>query len=362
VFVVSVRRCLAFVALVLLAAGVRESVAQTVIVINAPADTGLEFVLDTTPVASGKADAEGIATLAADRSRLGDRELDARVFVDTCSTERRVVIVGRGVEPPASGGCTRAEIPGLFLVQRITTVVVDVAKVPPSVRIRQGDAPEEWVRPAVAARRGPRPALRDGLVLFGGGGLGTFRDFVQLSCGNVTDCGGDEDPTVLTAGLAYWFSPFIAVEASFIKPGKLIASGRGDGFQFDSNREGGVVGVAIEGGIPIGSSAKLFGKMGVNYQRSTFTTHETIEERTITTTAVPQTLAGGSQTFQARTGGWAWLFGAGAEYWFTSTVGAYGEVGGLAMKGSDLGDGEAAINDTLRFAVVGLRVRVPLPW
>ena len=58
---------------------------------------------------------------AAPTATLGQRQLDARVYVDVCGATRRVIITERGVAAPPSGACGRTQIEGLFHVQRMST-------------------------------------------------------------------------------------------------------------------------------------------------------------------------------------------------------------------------------------------------
>jgi hypothetical protein len=275
---------------------------------------------------------------------------------------RRVVVADRAVQPPPSGACSRVQIEGLFLVQRVTTLVINLGSTPPTILTRQGSAPAEWLRtgPQAAPRqRAPQPA---GLVLFGGGGLGGFRDFGLVACGNnVPTCSSDDSAGLLTAGVSYWFSPYVAADASFIKPAKLTASGSGDLYRFDSDLDGGIVTLSGQAGAPIGP-VKIFGKFGATYHEATFTTTQTVDDSTVIVDDVPQTIPGATQTIQTRTGGWGWLVSGGAEVWFTRMIGVYGEAGMLAVKGSDQSNGEAEIDDRVKFVLAGVRVRVPRFW
>src|SRR5262245_32005404 len=84
-----------------LTAGGRLASAQTVLARNAPPGTAVEVVLGADTVASKKAGADGLAAIPFVLPPVaGKRQLDANVYVDTCPTSRRVVIVERGRLPP----------------------------------------------------------------------------------------------------------------------------------------------------------------------------------------------------------------------------------------------------------------------
>jgi hypothetical protein len=337
--------------------------AQTVFVVNAPPGSTAEFVLNGSVAATAIAGADGLAMLAATAGGVdAQQSIDVFVWVDQCDTTRRVVVMSRTVQPPpAAGGCRRSQIPGLFLVQSITSLVVDVGASSPTLRIRQGQAPEEWLRPpspgAPAARISIAPA---GLILFGGGGNAGFSSFSTQPCGDVTNCTVSDRAFSYTGGIAYWFSQYVGAEASYLKPGRVTADGSGERFRFESDMDGGLLAFVGKGAFPIGR-VRLFGMAGADYHRATFSTSQTIDQTTVTIGGVPQTVPGGTQRFQWRTEGWGLVFGGGAEVWVTGAFGVYGEVGRFELKGDDVGGGEARTDDVITPIVVGGRFRIPVP-
>jgi hypothetical protein len=328
---------------------------------NAPPGSMAELVLNGAVAGTATAGADGVATLPARTGGLDARQaIDIFVWVDFCDATYRVVVMSRTVTPPpAAAGCRRSQIPGLFLLQSITSLVVDVGASSPTMRIRQGEAPDAWLHPPAqnvqAARISIAPA---GLILFGGGGRGTFGDFSTQPCGDVTACNVSDSALSYTGGVSYWFSQYVGAEASYLKPGRVTADGSGTRYRFESDMDGGLVSFVGKGGVPIGR-VRLFGMAGADYHRATFTTSQTIDAATVTVDGVSQTIPGGTPRFQWRTEGWGLVFGGGAEVWVTGSFGVYGEFGRLALKGNDVGSGEATTDDVITSIVVGGRFRIP---
>lgn len=104
------RRLLAIAAALNLTVCAGAATAQTVILRNAPPESTVEVVLNDTAVGTGKANEKGDVLVSFGISeRLMKTETDAQVFVDTCPTLRRVVVVERAVQVPLQdAGCARA--------------------------------------------------------------------------------------------------------------------------------------------------------------------------------------------------------------------------------------------------------------
>jgi hypothetical protein len=343
-----VRRSFALAAAFYFVMGAGVVFAQTVVVQNAaPASTG-ELVLGGKPVAKGTAGADGLITLTAGAGGLqAAQTLDVLIWVDDCGGSRRVIIMSRVEQPPSAETCRRTPIQGVFLLQPVTSLLIDISPVTPAVRVRQGPIPDEWLRPVVPGEAVPRFALAPrGLILFGGGGLMSAGDLISPACGNVTTCSSDDRAISMTGGVGVWFSQYVGAEASYFRPRRLEASGSGDRFTFNSDVDGGALVVVGKAGFPVGR-VRIFGTGGMDYHRATFTTTETID-------SVPVTL-------QWRTEGWAPVFGGGIEVWFTGTVGLYGDVTRVGLKGDDVGGSEARTDTTVTSIVIGGRVRLPIP-
>jgi len=331
-------RLLASVSVLHLVAGATLATAQTVMIRNAPAGATIEVVLNTDTVATGAADQAGEAMLKFDMAASGGRtEIDANVFVDVCAdtNTRRVLIAEKG-QPvaPQPAGCDRRDTGALFFVRRISTLIVNVGGTVPTVVLRQGTV--RLGPPRI--RRAPR-----GLVVFGGAGLSSTRDFELMACGGVVECSAEESGAAYTAGAAVWFARYLAAEVTYIRPSEADASGSGNNFTFDTAFEAHVVTIAAKAGIPLGP-VRLFGQFGTNHHRATFTTSQTTGDLT--------------QTFGLRTAGWGWLFGGGGEVWIAPAFAIYGEFNRLALKGSARDGGEGTIDDRMTAFFFGARIRI----
>ena len=334
--------------------------AQTVYVTNLPPGNTVEFMLDSTLVGSAQADASGVARVAAPPDALGSPQITAVVRVDNCGSTSRIVVFNRAREAPPVGACTRTEISGLFTVQPITSLVFDLRPSTPSLRLRQGPAPSEWLTSAeggTAQAATAKPAaklfeLPARLVVFGGGGMGDSGEFKEIQCVS------DDTPYLWTGGLDYWFGSYIGVEGSFIKPSNLSASFSASDFSFNTESESGVFTASALGGFPLGR-VRLVGKLGATYHRATVTTVETVTTETAVVDDVEQVVVGGTQTIQVQTSGWGWLWSGGLEVWLTGPLGFYGEAGMLTLQGKDRQGGPTRIDDTRLFFVAGAKLRIP---
>ncbi len=318
--------------------GAGVAAAQTVVVRQAPAGETIELFLNTTKVATATVGATGDATLPLNlrENNAGKTEIDANIFIDACDKLRRIVVVERG-QPAAAQqpGCDRRDIPGLYWVRRVNTLVVDVGGVNPTMMLIKG---EKGLEPDKLWTASPK-----GLVLFGAAGLSDFRDAVAISCGDTAPCDGKNAGFTYVAGATWWITRFLAAEGSYIKPPKATANGSGTNFSFDSTLEAQVVTVAGRLGVPIGP-VRLSGQVGTNYHQATLKTRETIKDQ--------------SQTFEVETRGWGWVFGAGAELWMAPAFALYADAGIAGLRGAPVGGGESRFNDRLRFVTFGARVRI----
>jgi hypothetical protein len=342
-------------------AGSAAALAQTVYVVNAPPGSMAEFVLNGTVAATGAASAEGVATLPARAGTLdAQQSIDVFVWLDVCGTTHRILVMGRAVQPPpADAACRRSQIPGLFLLRSVTSLVVDAGASSPALRIRQGEVPEAWLRPLVQDADAPRISIAPtGLILSGGAGWASFGEFSDRACGDVTGCNVSDSGLSYTGGVSYWFSQYVGAGASYLKPGRITASGSGARYRFDSEMDGGLVAIVGKGGVPVGR-VRLYGMAGADYHRATFTNSQTIDEAAVTVDGVSQTIPGGTPRYQWRTEGWGLVVGGGAEVWMTGRFGLYGEFGRLALKGEDVGNSEATTDDVITSIVVGARFRIP---
>ncbi|MFB3853861.1 MAG: hypothetical protein ACE148_08565 [Vicinamibacterales bacterium] len=350
-------RLLAVASALQLTAGLGAATAQTVVVRNAPAGSAVSVALNNQAAGTGTSDAAGTATLTLSMPG-GKAETDARMYVDACEKERRIVIVERGVDAePQPPGCTRSEVGRWFLLRPVTSMVVDLGGPAPVMWLRQGSVPPSWLTDEpIAQGRNWRPSPT-GLVLFGGGSLVSFRDAEGLACGNVSECKGTGSPVGLTAGADYWFTRYLAAEAGYIRPSDVVVSGSDFGHSFESRLDTQMFTVAAKGAIPVGP-IRIYGRFGANRHEGILRTAQTIDDMTVTVDDVQQTFEGGTQTYEFRTEGWGLLFGGGMEAWVTGSFALYAEGGSVAVKGDAVGGVEALLNDRITYLFVGGRFRI----
>ena len=351
---ISLWRPLALAAAVNIGVGLGTAAAQTVILRKVPPGAKVEVLLNTTAAGSAAADDRGDATVRTSvEEHLKKPAIDAFISVETCGETHRVVIVERGaVPPPIAPDCDRREIPGLFLVRRVSTIVIDGTPVIPSVLLVQGrfdpDAPDRgtlW-----------RPAPT-GIVLFGGGGLGRFGSAETVACGALQDCSGDDSGALYAAGVTYWLSPYLGAEGSYVRPADATFSGSGTNYRFDSFLDAYYVTASGKVGIPV-KAARFYGHFGANYHRAVLGTTQTFNDVTITVDGQTQVVPGGTQTFQLETDGWGWVFGGGFEAWMTRYVGFYGQFDRAKLKGSAIDESEGVFEDSVTSVVLGVRLRI----
>lgn len=318
--------------------GAAVATAQTVIVRKVPAGDTIELFLNTTKVGTATVDANGDAMLPLNlrENNAGKTDIDANVFVEACDKLRRVLVVERG-QPAAAqqAGCDRREVPGLYVVRRDNTLVIDAGGANPTMMMVKGSyglGPEK-----------PGPTAPRGLVLFGGGGLGDVRDAVAISCGTASPCDGKNAGLIYVAGGTLWVTRFLAAEGSYMKPRNATAAGSGTDYNFDSKLDARVITVGGRIGIPI-RRVRLSGLVGANYHDALLTTNETIK--------------GQSQTMEVETRGWGWVFGAGLEIWTAPAFALYADAGIAGLRGVPVGGGEVRFNDRLRYVTMGARVRI----
>jgi len=344
-------RLLVLAATLTVIAGAGDAAAQILFVRNAPPGSTIEFVLTGTSVGSTVAGTNGEATLGIPQAPGARPEVDVSLLIDLCGDRRRVLVVQVGQQPPTQeAACSRQEIPGVFVLRPISTLVVNMASSLPTVLLIQGPYDPK----APPKRVGAAPT---GLVLSGGAGFTWLGDASLLACGNVATCEGDDSGFGFAAGASYWFLPYLAAETTYFVPGGMKAEGVSTTYRFDSSLDTDVVTVAGKAGIPVGP-ARIYGKFGMNYHWATFTTNQTIADRIIIVDGVEQVVPGGTQTLAHRTAGWGWLFGGGAELWANRWLAFYGEFGWTTLKGSDRDGGEAVMDDRVMSIMGGGSVRI----
>ena len=354
------RRALALAALLNASLLVGAVSAQTVIVTKAPAESTVELYLNGSKVASAPASPTGEATLALNlKERDGRTDMDARVYLDTCPGIRRVQVVERGLEAPAiQGGCSRKELMSLFLLRPITSLVVDATESNPDVWLRQGPAPPSWLKSAPeldgpVGGRSWRPAPT-GMSVFGGGGFAQNSNMRGTFCGNAANCSSTGFRAAFTGGAAFWISPHLAIEGSYLKPLVMTVTGNDTTYNFTSEFASQIVTAVAKVGAQAGP-ARIYGLGGMNYHFSDITTVELTGDTTYTVDGVTTTVPGGTQTMFFQTKGWGWLFGGGIEIWVKPRFALYGEVTRLKLNGTDTRGGEGKVNDNMTSIIGGIR-------
>ncbi len=332
--------------------------AQTVVVKNAPAGAAIELRWNGEPVGRASAGADGIATLTFPQGKLDRPESDARVLVDVCEAVRVITLVERAMQPPpAEAACSRTDIGQFVLLQAGTSLLVDLGPAAPTLWVRQGPVPPDWLLnieegPAERPRR-PAPT---GLILFADGSYTSFSKFAQSACGTL-DCDASTFKPGYSVGASIWLSQYFGIEGGFRKPSVAKVTGEETNYQYESTLDARVITTAILIGVPVGP-VRFYARGGATHHRATYHTTQTIHDRTLTIGGVEQTIPGGTQEFELRTGGWGWLFGGGLEGWLGRRVALYGEANYGALKGGARDDGEGELDDRITTLGFGLRIRL----
>jgi hypothetical protein len=341
-------RCVATTAAVMMMIGTAGlASAQTLYLRNAPAGSNAEVVVNTAPAGKGAVDSEGEAKIPFTLPE-GKTEMDANVFVDTCDTGklRKVLISDRARLPqPPAEGCDRREIPGIYWVRPVNTIVVDVGGPAPSLLLVRGSyTPPKPSAEGTSDEEHPSKPLPTGLLMFAGGAYTNFRDAGILFCGNAP-CTPKTSGLTYTFGVDVWLTRFVGVEGTYLHPHEVSASGGEGTYTFKTTMESDVWTVAGKLGAQAGV-VRLYGKGGLNYHQATTKTAQTIDN-------LPQ-------TFEHKTTGWSWLFGGGMEAWMgqRQRLAIYADAGIMRIKGNDEAGGEAKIDDRLKYVVVGLKLRL----
>jgi hypothetical protein len=220
---------------------------------------------------------------------------------------------------PPQPGCERRDIPGVYWVRPINTIVVDVGGFIPKVLLIKGSyTPPAGDNDFLSVVGGQlQLASAGGPVLSGGLGLrAASRDARTLRVRQRTPCGGPRCQIRLHGGITHWFTRWLAAEATYLKPMETTATGASGTFTFDSSPAP-TFHVVGKLAAPIGP-VRLYGQAGMNY-------HQAISRTT-------DTVAGASQTFELRTHGWDLVFGGGGEGWITHRS-RFGEVNFARIKG-----------------------------
>ena len=339
-----------------------QATAQTVVVTKAPPGASVELGLNAATIGNATADAAGIATLKVDLESRGRKPTaDVRIFVDVCEKARRVTLLEAGWEaPPAGAGCSRHEIFGVFFLQKVTTLVVGAAAEAQAVWLKQGPAPDAWLRdlPVETEKEtGSELQVPRGFALFVGGGLSSYANASTVSCGVQSACASDDTQIAIRIGGDYWIRPYLAVSGSYLRPWGASAEGSGTGYRYETTLNPNVVTMTGKVGAPFGRF-RLYGEAGLTYNWTTRTTTQTMDSQTLTVDGLPVVVPGGTQVFKLETDGWSWMWAAGGEFWLSPIAAIWGEFSWVKLVGDATGGGEGSLNDTLTSVVGGIRLRL----
>ena len=332
--------------------GSGTAAAQTLYVRKAPPGSTINLIVNATKAGSAQTDENGDVRIPIDLpTHIKKQEIDARVFADTCESARTVTITERTFAPlPAEEGCTRQEITGVFLLRRVSSVVVNVGSPVATLLLRQGSYS--------LRARGPRRSAPTGLVAFAGATMVNYADALDFGCSGVPTCSGDDSGFSYTAGAEYWFSKYVSAEGGYFKPPDLTIEGSGTGYRFNSFLEPHLFYGAGKIGIPAGP-VRFYGKVGFNYHRAESGTTQHVDEFSVTdengvTTVTPAR----DTTVNADTSGWGWLLAGGAEAWVGRRFALYGEFGGAGIKGDSEIAEQGRIDNRIRTFIFGGRVLI----
>jgi hypothetical protein len=357
------RRLLLMAAALTVTVAAGQGAAQTVVVTKAPPGATVELGLNAATLATATADQAGIATLKADLDTRGRKKPDAdvRIFVDVCEKARRVTLIETGWEAPQPGvGCTRHEIFGVFYLQKVTTLVVSASEEAQAVWIKQGPAPDMWLRDVpveTGKKTGSDLLVPKGFVLSAGAGLTRYANAATVSCGTLTACASDNTQIGVRISGDYWIKPYLAASAGYLKPWGASADGNGSGYRFQTTLTPNVVTITGKVAAPFGRF-RVYGEAGTVYNWTTRTTTQTMEEKTITVDGLPIVIPGGTQVFELKTDGWSWMYAGGGEFWMTPIAAIWGEYSWVKLSGKATGGGEGSLNDSLTSVMGGFRFRL----
>lgn len=330
-------RLLAMAAVMMLGTAA-SAAAQTVMVRGAVPGETVEVLVNGVLDGTATIDAAGVGTVSFSLPPGGTTpsEMNARLYVDTCGTTRRVHVVEQNQLPPdPQADCTRSDIGGIYWVRQRSTIVVNVANPIPTILLRQGS-----YNPNAGGPRRPSPT---GLVLFGGGGLAQLPDLFLFACGDVSECSGDEMVGAYTAGAGYWLTRWFGVEASYTRPSRLTGEGTFLAFTFTDTVDLHVVSLLGKLGIPLGP-VRIYGQGGGTWHEGTSTTVQRLGEQ--------------SQTFELKAEGWGWTAGAGIEAWVAPAFALYVEGTMGRLKGEAVDGSGREFSNRMRTVVFGGRVKI----
>lgn len=333
--------------------------AQTVIVKGIPAGTTVDLGLNGPTVATATPDADGLTTLTIPAEKALATQTRLNLFVDRCPTGRRIELADAGLTPPNEGGCARDTVAWTFLVQRGSTLVLDVAGASPIVRLTQGKPPESWLRYSLDQVQeetpwGPPPV---GLIVGASTGLTRFTGVQSVICGD-TLCSAKVMPASYSFGAVYRLNQFLGAEVQYVKPSDAtVKDGRGTGFDYTGSLKTELFTIAGQVSAPAGR-VRFFARAGANRHATSVLTTQNVAEQTITLTDGTVTVPAGTISSEFRTNGWGTLFGGGTEIWLSHRLLLNTDLTRASVGGNIIGLPETTLKHAAWVIQVGARVRV----
>ncbi len=329
--------------------------AQTVIVRSAPQGATIEARVNEL-VKSATADASGDATIPVPLPA-GTLELRVRGFVDACGATIRVYLTDSGISPPFEAGCNRTDVVGLFIMRSTTTFVIDMYESRASLHLTQGNVPRSWLD---RNYRSPFDTVApQGLVVFAGTGGVFLNHFAEGLCASATTCAASGTALGASGGIAYWFNRFVGAQITFAQGSDLDGTGTGSGHHFENAMESKVMTITGNASTVVQRS-RVYAMGGLNYHQATFTTIQTVDDRSVSVDGAIVTIPGGTQTLEHKTAGWNWMFGGGLEVWLTKWLGFYGEFQTNRLHANDIGTEQNGIDDQQFLIMGGVRLHLGL--
>jgi hypothetical protein len=342
----------------LVVAGV--AAAQSLVVRNAVPGSIIEVVINASPSGSAVVDAVGDATVPVPLVPDPRGETAVRVVVDACGDRHQVVVVRADeVVPPATVGCTRRPVDGLFLVRSVTSLALDLATTTPVLRIRQGPIPDDWFRRLPdGSDLQPRWTTPEGIVLSATGVIASLSGVTDSECGGVFPCSIAGGRAAYAGSAGMWFTRNLGAAFYYMRPGTVQVTGGafGQPYQFETRIRpediGAVVGML---GVPAGG-VRLYGFGGPNRHRATAWMTMTVDDAVVEIDDEEVIIPGGTQTVMRRTSGYGWTAGGGAEVWTSRWLALYAEGGMHILRGSDVDGGDVRFDQRMPFVQFGFRL------
>jgi hypothetical protein len=181
---------------------------------------------------------------------------------------------------------------------------------------------------------------------------------LEQTCGNTSPCARESTKPNFMGGAAYWLTPWLAAEGTFVKALAFKTDGQGDDYEMVSSVNPRVFTVAAVGGLNI-RAARFYGRIGGAYHRARVETTQATFARVVSVDGVTTTYPASTQIFVYETVGWGRVLGGGVEGWLTDSVAVFAEASFMRIEGdnADTG-GERIMKDRLQSLIAGVKVHI----